>query len=115
LSVHVSEGTTGTDPLADTIARHMLTPHLTGGEMNKGEMAAKLAEKTGLSKAKSLEILNAIFDSEKGKGIIAAELDAGNKVVIPGFGTFGTRERAARTGTNPATRKKIKIPKKKHA
>jgi DNA-binding protein HU-beta len=93
----------------------MLAAHLTGGEMNKGEMAAKLAEKTGLSKAKSLEVLNAIFGAEKGEGIIAGELDGGNKVVIPGFGTFGTRERAARTGTNPATRKKIKIPKKKHA
>ena len=83
--------------------------------MNKGELAAKLAEKTGLTKSKSLDILNAIFGAEKGEGIIASELDAGNKVVIPGFGTFGTRERAARTGTNPATRKKIKIPKKKHA
>jgi DNA-binding protein HU-beta len=83
--------------------------------MNKGEMAAKLAEKTGLSKVKSLEVLNALFSAEKGEGIIAVELDTGNKVVIPGFGTFGTRKRAARTGTNPSTRKKIKIAAKKHA
>ena len=32
--------------------------------MNKGEMAAKLAAKTGLSKAKSLEVINALFDAE---------------------------------------------------
>src|SRR5688572_9255447 len=52
--------------------------------MNKGEMAAKLATKTGLSKAKSLEVINAIFSAEKGEGIIAVELDGGRKVVIPG-------------------------------
>jgi DNA-binding protein HU-beta len=83
--------------------------------MNKGEMAAKLATKTGLSKAKSLEVINAIFSAEKGEGIIAVELDGGKKVVIPGFGTFGTRKRAARKGTNPATGRKIDIPSKHYA
>ena len=83
--------------------------------MNKGEMAAKLAAKTGLSKAKSLEVINALFDADPGKGIIAVELDAGHKVVIPGFGTFGTRKRAARKGTNPANGKKIEIPAKNYA
>jgi DNA-binding protein HU-beta len=82
--------------------------------MNKGEMAARLAEKTGLSKARSLEVINAIFNTDKGQGIIAVELDAGRKVVIPGFGTFGTRHRAARKGTNPATGKKINIPAKSY-
>jgi DNA-binding protein HU-beta len=84
--------------------------------MNKGEMAAKLASKvSNLSKARALEIINAIFSAEKGEGIIAVELDANRKVVIPGFGTFGTRKRAARKGTNPATGKKIDIPAKNYA
>ena len=83
--------------------------------MNKSEMAAKLAAKTGLSKQKSLEVLNALFDSDPGNGIIAIELDADRKVVIPGFGTFGTRRRAARQGTNPTNREKIEIPAKKYA
>ncbi len=83
--------------------------------MNKGEMAAKLAAKTGLSKAKSLEVINAIFSAEDGEGIIAVELDGGRKVVIPGFGTLGTRQRAARKGTNPATGSKISIPEKNYA
>lgn len=83
--------------------------------MNKGEMAAKLAKQTGITKAKALEVLNAIFAAEPGKGIIAVELDGGRKVVVPGFGTFGTRTRAARTGTNPATGAKIDIPKKTYA
>ena len=83
--------------------------------MNKKEMAAKLAKKTGLSQAKAIEVLNAIFDSKPGKGIIAVELDAGRKVTIPGFGTFGTKTRAARTGTNPSSGKPINIAAKKYA
>jgi len=83
--------------------------------MNKGEMAAKLAAKTDLSKTKSLEVINAIFSADAGEGIIAVELDAGRKVVIPGFGTFGTRRREARKGTNPATGRKIDIAAKTYA
>ncbi len=80
--------------------------------MNKKELAAKVAKSTGLSQAKAAEVVNAIFDARAGKGIIASELDAGRKVTIPGFGTFGTRRRAARTGTNPATKAKIQIAAK---
>ncbi len=83
--------------------------------MTKKEMAAKLAKKCDISVAKATEILNVIFDATPGQGIIAVELDAGRKVTIPGFGTFGTRQRAARTGTNPATGKKINIPARKYA
>ncbi len=83
--------------------------------MNKGEMAAKLAAKTSIPQAKALEILNALFDAEPGEGIIAVELDAGRKVVVPGFGTFGTRKRAARKGTNPANGAKIDIAEKSYA
>lgn len=82
--------------------------------MNKKELAAQVAKKTGLSQAKSLEVVNSIFDTSDGGGIIATELTSGGKVVIPGFGTFGTKERAARVGTNPATGAKIDIPAKKH-
>jgi DNA-binding protein HU-beta len=82
--------------------------------MNKKEMAAKLAKQTGLSQAKAAEVLNSIFDCVSGKGIIATELDAGRKVTIPGFGTFGSKSRAARTGTNPATGAKIKISAKSY-
>ncbi len=83
--------------------------------MNKKELIAKLAKSTGLSQAKAGEVLNALFDADKGKGIIAGELDAGHKVTVPGFGTFGTKKRAARTGTNPANGQKIKISAKHYA
>ncbi len=82
--------------------------------MNKKEMAAKLAKKTGISQAKALEVINVVFSAKSGEGIIAVELDAGRKVTIPGFGTFGTKSRAARTGTNPATKEKIQIAAKKY-
>jgi DNA-binding protein HU-beta len=83
--------------------------------MNKKELIAKLAKTTGLSQAKAGEVLNALFDADSGKGILAVELDAGHKVTIPGFGTFGTKSRAARTGTNPANGSKIAIGAKKYA
>ncbi len=82
--------------------------------MNKKEMAAKLAKQTGLSQAKAAEVVNCIFDTAPRHGIIATELDGGRKVTIPGFGTFGTKSRAARTGTNPATGAKIRIAAKKY-
>jgi len=83
--------------------------------MNKTEFAQKLAKKADVSQAKALEIVNLIFAAEPGKGIIAVELDAGRKVTIPGFGTFGTKDRAARTGRNPSTGATIQIAAKSYA
>jgi nucleoid DNA-binding protein len=77
--------------------------------MNKSEMAAKLAAKCDLTQAKAAEIIACVFDTKPGTGIIAVELDAGNKVSIPGFGTFGTKYRAQRQGRNPATGATITI------
>lgn len=82
--------------------------------MNKTEMAEKLAKKCDLSQAKALEVVSTIFDTKAGSGIIAIELDAGGKIQIPGFGTFGTKHRAARQGRNPATGATIMIEAKKY-
>ncbi|NWG01202.1 MAG: HU family DNA-binding protein [Thermoanaerobaculaceae bacterium] len=81
--------------------------------MNKSEMAVKLAKKVGLTQAKAAEVVDTIFNANK--GIIAVELDAGKKVTIPGFGTFATRKRSSRQGRNPATGKAINIPARKYA
>lgn len=83
--------------------------------MNKSEMADKLASKADISKTKAAEILDHIFSTEPGEGIIAVELDAGRKVSIYGFGTFSTKSRSARTGRNPATGETIQIPARKYA
>lgn len=78
--------------------------------MNKTELAEKLAKKCELTQTKASEIIDSIFSTKSGEGIIAVELDAGRKVAITGFGTFETRHRKAREGRNPATGEKIQIP-----
>ena len=83
--------------------------------MNKSEMADKLARKADISKAKASEIIDQIFSTKDGEGIIAVELDAGGKVNITGFGTFSTKSRAGRQGRNPATGETIWIAPKKYA
>ncbi len=82
--------------------------------MNKKEMADKLAAKCDISQAKALEVVNCIFDTKPGHGIIAIELDADREVNIAGFGKFETRRRAARQGRNPATGATIFIAAKKY-
>jgi DNA-binding protein HU-beta len=79
--------------------------------MNKKALAAALATKTGISQAKAGDVLTALFEADNG-GIISDALANGDKISIPGFGVFGTKERAARTGVNPATQKPINIPAK---
>ena len=83
--------------------------------MNKSEMADKLAKKADVSKAQATEIIEHIFSTKDGEGIIAVELDAGGKVNITGFGNFSTKHRAARQGRNPATGETIRIGAKNYA
>lgn len=82
--------------------------------MTKKELAAKLAKKASLSQAKANEILTLLFSADPNEGLIALELDAGNKVTIPGFGTFGVRKRESRVGTNPGTSARITIPERQY-
>jgi DNA-binding protein HU-beta len=46
---------------------------------------------------------------------ISEALSSGNRVTLIGFGTFSVSERAAHTGRNPSTGKKIEITAKKVA
>ena len=75
--------------------------------MNKGELIAAIAAKSGLTKAASEKALNAMIAS------ISASLKKGQRVGLVGFGSFSVSQRAARTGRNPQTGKEIKIPAKK--
>lgn len=65
--------------------------------MNKTELIAAVAEKAGLSKKDADAAVTAVFDA------VTAELVKGEKVQLIGFGTFETRERAAKQGRNPRT------------
>ncbi len=77
--------------------------------MTKQEFAEKLAAKCDLSRAKAMEVMDCIFSTKPGEGIIAVELDGGRDVTITGFGTFKTRRTKARKGRNPQTGKEIMI------
>jgi len=83
--------------------------------VNKTEMAKKLAKKADLSQSTAAQVIDIIFSSEPGQGIIAVELDADREVSISGFGKFYTSRSKARMGRNPATGETIHIAAKKHA
>ena len=72
--------------------------------MNKAELVSRMAEKSELTKKEAEMALNALMES------IQEALVSGDKVQLVGFGTFETRERAARKGLNPQTKEEIKIP-----
>ncbi len=71
--------------------------------MNKTELIAAIAEKTGLSKKDSEAAVSAVVDT------ITEALKAEDKVQLVGFGSFEVKKRAARTGRNPQTGETIEI------
>lgn len=71
--------------------------------MKKTELVNAIAAKTGLSKKDADAAITAAVEA------VTEALKAGDKVSLIGFGTFEVRERAARTGKNPATGATIEI------
>ena len=72
--------------------------------MNKTELIAAVAQATGTTKKDAEKIIGATFDT------IAAQMAAGERVQISGFGIFETKERQARVGRNPKTNESMEIP-----
>ena len=75
--------------------------------MNKNDLVAAVAEKSGLSKAQAGDAVDAAFAA------ITEALKSGGEVRIIGFGNFMVSERAATEGRNPRTGDPIKIPASK--
>ncbi|MBO4725768.1 MAG: HU family DNA-binding protein [Firmicutes bacterium] len=76
--------------------------------MNKAELVAAVAEKTGFTKKDAEAAVNAFVAS------VEKALVKGDKVQLIGFGTFETRTRKARQGRNPRKPGEIiKIPASK--
>jgi DNA-binding protein HU-beta len=73
-------------------------------KVNKAELIASMAEKSGLTKKDAETALKGFIDS------VQEALASGEKVQLVGFGTFESRERAARVGRNPRTKEEITIP-----
>lgn len=72
--------------------------------MNKTELIAIVAEKTGLTKKDAERALSATFET------VTESLTKGDKVQIAGFGVFEVKNREARVGRNPRTKESIEIP-----
>jgi DNA-binding protein HU-beta len=65
------------------------------GFVNKAELVACVAEKTGFTKKDAEVAVNAFVSC------VEETLVKGEKVQLIGFGTFETRQRKARQGRNP--------------
>ena len=72
--------------------------------MNKTELIAAVAEKTGMTKKDAERAVSATLES------ISASLAKGERVQLSGFGIFEVKERGARVGRNPHTKETIQIP-----
>ena len=72
--------------------------------MNKTELIAAVAEKTGMTKKDAERVINATVET------ITQSLVKGDKVAVSGFGNFEVKAREARVGRNPRTKETIQIP-----
>lgn len=72
--------------------------------MNRSELVAAVAEKTGNSQVAVNGVLDAVFDA------FVEQISQGEKVSIPGWLAVERTDRAARTGRNPQTGEAIQIP-----
>ena len=75
--------------------------------MNKAELVEEVSGEVDLSKRETQKVVDAFV------GTIGDTLAAGERVALVGFGTFGVRERKARTGRNPQTGATLQIPAKR--
>ncbi|MEM5875663.1 MAG: HU family DNA-binding protein [Candidatus Aenigmatarchaeota archaeon] len=75
--------------------------------IKRDQIAQKIAEKFDIPKKTVVEMLNYFTE------LIGQYIKQGNKVKIPGLGTFKVRERKARSAINPKTGEKITVPAKR--
>ncbi|MFA5959345.1 MAG: HU family DNA-binding protein [Tatlockia sp.] len=71
--------------------------------MNKSELIDAIASGSGVTKADASRVLDTFMIT------VTDALKSGDQVVLPGFGSFSTGNRAARTGRNPQTGATITI------
>lgn len=74
-----------------------------GDTVNKSELIEAVAASADLPKAAAARVVDALIDT------ITESLQKSEPVVLVGFGTFGTKDRAARSGRNPQTGATIQI------
>lgn len=74
--------------------------------MNRNELVASVAEKTGLTKVKAGETIDAVLST------LAGAAKARDKVVLPGWLSLSVVDRDEREARNPANGQTIKVPAK---
>jgi DNA-binding protein HU-beta len=77
--------------------------------VNKGELVDAIAESASISKGDAENALNAFINT------VQDAVASGDKVTLPGFGSFQPTLRKARTGIDPRTREPKQIPERKAA
>jgi DNA-binding protein HU-beta len=77
--------------------------------VNKGELVDAVASNANLSKTDAENALNAFIST------VQDAVARGDKVSLPGFGTFAPSLRKARMGMDPRTREPVHIPERKSA
>jgi DNA-binding protein HU-beta len=77
--------------------------------MNKAELITAVAERTGESKAKAGELVDAVFD------VVTDALTKGDEVKLPSFGAFAVVTTAPRKARNPQTNQEVIVPAGKRA
>jgi DNA-binding protein HU-beta len=75
--------------------------------MTKSELITQLAKKTNVNKKGVESVLKSLIET------VQQALKKDGQIRLDGLGTFRVIERKARTGVNPQTRAKMKIPAKK--
>lgn len=71
--------------------------------MNKTDLRDAVAQDAELTNAQADKAIEAVINS------ITNAVANGDKVSLPGFGTFEARQRNARTGRNPQTGESLEI------
>jgi DNA-binding protein HU-beta len=70
----------------------------------KAEIVQALASEAGMTKANAAQALQVVV------GFMQRAFRRGERVAVPGLGTFSAAERKARAGVNPQTKAPIRIP-----
>ena len=71
--------------------------------VSKGQLVDAISEKAGVSKKTAAAVLGSALD------VIVESVANGDRVSLVGFGTFDSKERAAREGRNPQTGEKMQL------
>ena len=78
--------------------------------MNRSELIEALEASTQLSTTQVRQVVEGLFGGRQAAGLIAIVLQGGGRVQLPGFGTFEPRQRPERSGLNPHTGQRMRIP-----